>query len=95
MSTSPTLLAAYPPDTETPRPHISPSLVNRHNHTGLVVKPGCSRSLSAAMNRILSDNNLYERFAANGFQHYQANFTEAAQGYKYSRVYRSLLKNQV
>jgi rhamnosyl/mannosyltransferase len=71
------------------------SLVNRHNHTGLVVKPGCNRSLSTAMNRILNDNDLYERFSANGFQHYQANFTETAQGDKYSRIYRSLLKNQV
>ena len=68
------------------------NLVNRHNHTGLVVKPGCSTSLSGAMNRLLNDQGLYEGFVTNTFKHYQTNFTEAVQGDKYSRIYRSILK---
>lgn len=68
------------------------SLVNKHNHTGLVIKPGCSASLSRAMNRILKENSLYERFSKNAFQHYLNNFTASIQGDKYIRIYRSLLK---
>ncbi|MCP4115642.1 MAG: glycosyltransferase [Desulfobacteraceae bacterium] len=70
------------------------SLVNRHGHTGLVVPPNSSRSLAGAMNRILNDQCLYEKFAANSFRHYKANFTETAQGSKYTRIYRSLEKKR-
>ena len=70
------------------------SMVNRHNHTGLVVKPGCSFSLSKAMNRMINDQCLYDRFKKNSYQHYKENFTEAVQGDKYSRIYHSLLKKQ-
>lgn len=66
------------------------SLVNRHNHTGIVVKPGCSRSLALAMNRLLNDQWLYELYVSNTFQHYHMNFTEAVQGCKYSAIYRAL-----
>lgn len=66
------------------------SIVNKHNHTGLVIKPGCSASLSMAMNRILKENSLYERFSKNAFQHYLNNFTASIQGDKYIRIYKKL-----
>ena len=66
------------------------SLVNRHNHTGIVVKPGCRQDLALAMNRMLNDHCLYERFVSNTSQHYRMNFTEAVQGYKYSAIYHAL-----
>jgi rhamnosyl/mannosyltransferase len=68
------------------------SFVNQHNHTGFVVKPECSRSLCRAMNRLLDEQALYKRFSANAFQHYAANFTATAQGDRYDRIYRSLIK---
>ena len=66
------------------------SIVNKHNHTGFVVKPGCSASLSEAMNRILKDQGLYESFSKNAFQHYLNNFTASIQGDKYIRIYKKL-----
>ena len=45
------------------------SLANRHNHTGLVVKPGCAPSLARAMNRIFHDIPLQQKFKKNTFQH--------------------------
>lgn len=65
------------------------SLVNRHNHTGLVIKPGCSAALSEAMNRILKEDRLYERFCRNAYSHYRNNFTADVQGDKYIDIYRS------
>lgn len=68
------------------------SLVNRHNHTGLVVKPGCAPSLTQAMNQMIKDQHLQEKFKANTFQHLKTNFTKHAQGYKYSRIYDFIKK---
>jgi rhamnosyl/mannosyltransferase len=68
------------------------SFVNLHNHTGFVVTPGCSRSLCRAMNTMIEDQDIYNRFNANTFEHYKANFTAKVQGDNYSRIYRSLLK---
>ncbi len=67
------------------------SLVNRHNHTGIVVKAGSRRALCDAMNSMLADPCQYDRFVSNTFPHYLSNFTEAVQGEKYSRIYRLLL----
>ncbi len=71
------------------------SLVNRHNLTGLVVTPGSKLALTTAMNRLISDNQLYSRFRANTLTHYRVHFTQASQGWKYSRIYNSLLKKGV
>jgi rhamnosyl/mannosyltransferase len=67
------------------------SIVNRHNHTGVVVPPGCPVALARAMNTILTDERLAHRFSTNAFHHYLDNFTARAQGDKYLRIYRSLL----
>lgn len=67
------------------------SFVNRHNHTGIVVKPGCPQSLTLAMNRMLKDQRLYDFFVSNTFKYYRMNFTQAAQGYKYNKIYHALM----
>lgn len=67
------------------------SIVNRNKVTGFVVRPGCSKSLSSAVNTILNDENLWQSFSKNAFQHYLSNFTASVQGEKYIRVYRSFL----
>ncbi len=69
------------------------SLVNKHNHTGFVVKPGCPGSLAGAMNRLLNDDSLCAKCSKNGFHHYLDNFTADAQGDKYIRIYKSLLQS--
>jgi len=66
------------------------SIVNKDKYTGFVVKPGCSVSLSKAMNRILKEQDLYESFSKNAFQHYMKNFTVSIQGDKYIRIYKEL-----
>ena len=68
------------------------SLVNRHNHTGIVVRPGCPERLSMAMNRMVTDHPFYERMTSNACRYYRTNFTQAIQGGKYSRLYAALLK---
>lgn len=67
------------------------SVVNRHGYTGLVVAPGCSRSLALAMNTLFSDKTLARRFALNARHHYDTYFTPKTQGDKYLDIYRSLL----
>ncbi|MFO7883891.1 MAG: glycosyltransferase [Desulfobacteraceae bacterium] len=70
------------------------SVVNRHGYTGLVVKPGCSRSLAQAMNTLFSDRALAGQFARNTRHHYDAHFTPKTQGDKYLSIYRSLLHSR-
>jgi O-antigen biosynthesis alpha-1,3-mannosyltransferase len=67
------------------------SVVNRHGYTGIVVQPGCSRSLALAMHTLFCDNALCARFSRNAQHHYAAHFAPALQGQKYLSIYRSLL----
>lgn len=69
--------------------------MNRDNHTGFVVQPGCHVSLARAMNKILTDENCAQRFSKNAFHHYLDNFTAKAQRDKYLRIYRSLLSGRL
>ena len=66
------------------------SFVNRHDYSGLVVRPGCADALAGAMNRILKDDGLRQRFSDNARLHYLNHFTARAQGEKYIRLYRAL-----
>ncbi|CCK79567.1 glycosyltransferase [Desulfobacula toluolica] len=68
------------------------SLVNRHNYTGFVVKPGSGVSLAGAMNKLLTDDVCSKKFSKNAYHHYLDNFTATAQGDKYIRIYRSFLQ---
>ncbi len=69
------------------------SVVNRHGYTGLVVKPGCSRSLAGAMNTLFTDKALQDRFSCNARIHYAAHFSPAVQGDKYLAEYNALLRS--
>ncbi|MFO7911554.1 MAG: glycosyltransferase [Desulfotignum sp.] len=68
------------------------SVVNRHGYTGIVVAPGCSRSLALAMNTLFSDNSLATQFSQNARNHYNTHFTPQTQGDKYLTLYHSLLQ---
>ncbi len=39
------------------------SLVNRHGYTGLVIRPGCAGSLALAMNTLIADSAMADRFS--------------------------------
>ncbi len=67
------------------------SLVNRHGYTGLVIPPGCPRSLASAMNMLLADSGMADRFSQNARHHYIRHFTPQRQGEKYLSIYRDLL----
>lgn len=69
------------------------SRVNRHGVTGLVVRPGCSRSLTSAMNALFESSGLADRFGRNARHHYAGAYTPRVQGEKYVRIYRDLLQS--
>ncbi len=69
------------------------SRVNRHGVTGLVVRPGCSRSLTSAMNALFESPGLADRFSRNARHHYAGAYTPRVQGEKYVRIYRDLLQS--
>jgi rhamnosyl/mannosyltransferase len=68
------------------------SVVNKHNHTGFVVQPGCSVSLARAANTIIKNDALYEQLSKNALHHYLTNFKTSVQGEKYIRIYNALLQ---
>jgi glycosyltransferase involved in cell wall biosynthesis len=45
--------------------------VNKHNETGLVVPPKNSKALAEAINAILSDEKLYEKFSKNALERFK------------------------
>jgi rhamnosyl/mannosyltransferase len=67
--------------------------VNRHGCTGLVVRPGCSKSLTMAMNKLFDDRDLAARFSRNARRHHDTHFTPRIQGEKYLDIYRTLLQS--
>jgi rhamnosyl/mannosyltransferase len=68
------------------------SQVNQHGVTGLVIRPGCSRSLVLAMNALYRNAALAHRFGRNARYHYMAGYTPRVQGDKYVRLYKGLLQ---
>jgi rhamnosyl/mannosyltransferase len=66
--------------------------VNRQGVTGLVVPPGCSRSLALAMNTLFRDDGLASRFSRNTRRHYDTCFSPQVQGKKYLDLYQALLQ---
>jgi len=69
------------------------SFVNRHKVTGLVVQPGCSRSLALAVNTLLENDCLAARFSRNTRRHYDIQFNPGVQGKKYMDLYHTLLRS--
>jgi glycosyltransferase involved in cell wall biosynthesis len=45
--------------------------VNKHNETGLIVPPKNSKALAEAINTILSDEKLYEKFSKNALERFK------------------------
>jgi glycosyltransferase involved in cell wall biosynthesis len=45
--------------------------VNKHNETGLIVPPKNSKALAEAINAILSNEKLYEKFSKNALERFK------------------------
>lgn len=67
------------------------SFANRHRETGLVVPPGDAPALAAALNTLLADSELRQRFGAAGRQRVAALFTRAQMVDLVEAIYRDVL----
>jgi len=65
--------------------------VNKHNETGLVVPPKNSKALAEAINTILSNEKLYEKFLKNAFERFKE-FEIDSVADKIIEVYEMVLK---
>ncbi len=69
------------------------SHINVDQQTGLVVTPGCSKSLRAAMQYLYHHEAEAEAMGQRARQRYEALFTGRAMGARYSEVYREVVEN--
>jgi glycosyltransferase involved in cell wall biosynthesis len=67
--------------------------VNKHNETGLVVPPKNSEALAEAINTILSNEKLYEKFSKNALERFKE-FEIDSIADKITEVYEMVLKNR-
>jgi glycosyltransferase involved in cell wall biosynthesis len=67
------------------------SFANRHGETGLVVPPGDAPALAAALNTLLADTDLRQRFGAAGRRRVAALFTRAHMVDSVEAIYRDVL----
>ena len=67
------------------------SHINIHRQTGLVVTPGCPRSLRDAMDDIYYNSHRAEQMGEQACERYEALFTGVAMGRRYAEVYREVL----
>jgi glycosyltransferase involved in cell wall biosynthesis len=67
--------------------------VNKHNETGLVVPPKNSKALAEAINTILSNEKLYEKFSRNALERFKE-FEIDSVADKIIEVYEMVLKNR-
>jgi rhamnosyl/mannosyltransferase len=70
------------------------SHINIHQQTGLVVTPGCSRSLREAMDTIYYNPRDAEGMGHRACTRYEELFTGVAMGARYAEVYRDVLLRQ-
>jgi len=70
------------------------SHINIHEATGLVVTPGCPRSLRAAMQRLHADASLARQYGQAAFERFQQRFTGQLMGKRYAEIYRSTLSGR-
>jgi len=66
------------------------SFVNQHLKTGFVVAPESPRELAQAINTLLADDILVERFGRAARQRYETYFSESALGKAYADLYREV-----
>lgn len=69
------------------------SYVNRHNLTGLVVPPNDSKELALAINKMINDNELREKFGNNGRIRAFTEFTSDKMIQRTYELYQRLLKS--
>jgi glycosyltransferase involved in cell wall biosynthesis len=70
------------------------SFVNLHEETGFVVPPESPESLAHAMNALMADGALAEKFGRAARRRYEALFSGPALGKAYAQLYQNVLKNQ-
>lgn len=68
------------------------SYINRHEETGLVVPPQDAEALAGALNRVLGDEDLRQRFGEAARQRVETHFSLEAMGQNLLQVYRSLME---
>lgn len=67
------------------------SYVNKHGSTGVVVPPGSPSALAEAMNMLLENIGLADRYGQTARQRYEALFSGQAMGKAYARLYSEVL----
>jgi len=67
------------------------SHINIHQQTGLVVTPGCPRSLREAMDTLYYNSRDAEAMGQRARERYEELFTGVAMGKRYAEVYRDML----
>lgn len=70
------------------------SFVNQNEETGFVVAPESSEALACAMNDLLCDGALAEKFGRTARRRYEALFSGPALGKAYTQLYQDVLKNR-
>ena len=70
------------------------SFVNLHGETGFVVPPESPEALAHAMNALLGDGALAEKFGRAARRRYEALFSGHALGKAYAQLYQDVLKNR-
>lgn len=67
------------------------SFINIHGETGFVVPPEDPEALSDAMNRLLADRKLAERFGAAARRRFETEFTAKKMGVRYHEIYQKVI----
>lgn len=68
------------------------SHINVDGQTGIVVTPGCARSLRQAIQRLHEQPELARQLGENARNRYERLFTGAVMGRRYAKIYRDLLE---
>jgi glycosyltransferase involved in cell wall biosynthesis len=71
------------------------SFVNLHGETGFVVAPESPEALAHAMNTLLSDSSLAEKFGRAARCRYKELFSGHVLGNAYTQLYQDVLKNRI
>nr|WP_207190954.1 glycosyltransferase [Halochromatium salexigens] len=66
--------------------------INRHNETGLVVRPNDAEALREAMQRLHDDRALADRLGRAGRQRFERLFSAQALGSRLSELYQRLAR---
>lgn len=70
------------------------SYINAHNETGFVVPPEDPEALGAAMNRLLNQDDLVEKFGLAARKRYEDYFSGEAMGQAYASLFREVSARQ-